>query len=329
IPSLDYTTPIDEIPLVVAQLTRFRCGGAALGLGISHVMADGPSALHFVDEWAKISRAAAEAVAPPFLDRRVLESAEPPSSAFDATALRPPPTLLGEADPLAQKSKPIAASLLRLTRLQIESLRNQASAAASGGDVGRGFSRFEAVAAHIWRCTSKARGHAADQPTSLHFVADFRSKMNPPLPKNYFGNALIRVEATDKSGSLLSGSLGAACRKIREAVGKVTDESVRSYLDFLKGLPDVGRFRTLDNNGRPKGDFYGNPNLAIISWTGLPLYGADFGWGKEIHMGPGPMGFDGKTFIIPSRDGDGSFNIAIWLQEEYMAAFKKCFYDDI
>ncbi|XP_057767795.1 spermidine hydroxycinnamoyl transferase-like [Salvia miltiorrhiza] len=323
IPSVDYTTPLHQIPMVIVQLTRFRCGGLGLGLGISHVMADGPSALHFITEWTKFARGAGP-VAPPFLDRKVVDADQPPASFdFDPAVLRRPPTLIGEEDSLEQRRKPIAAAVLGLSKLQIEKLRRKADL----DNVSRGYSRFEAVSAHIWRCTSEARGHAAEQQTSLHFVADFRNKLNPPLPKNYFGNALIRVEATDKSGSLLAGSMGAAARKIREAVEKVSDDAVRGYLDYLKRLPDVGRFRSLDNNGRPKGDFYGNPNLAIISWAGLPLYGTDFGWGNEIHLGPGPMGFDGKTFIIPDREGDGAFNIAIWLQEEHIAPFKKCFYD--
>ncbi|KAL0404231.1 UNVERIFIED_CONTAM: Spermidine hydroxycinnamoyl transferase [Sesamum radiatum] len=286
IPSVDYTTPIDEIPLVIVQLTRFSCGGVSIGLGVSHVMADGPSALHFVDEWAKISRGA-EPIVPPFLDRKVLETDKPLSSTFDPSVLRPPPTLIGQEDNLEQRKKPITVAFLNLTKLQIEKLRNKANL-----DV--------------------------DKETNSRGIADSR-RLQPTSG----------VEATDKSGSLLSNSIGTATKKIREAVEKVTDDTVRAYLDFLKGLPDVGRFRSLDNSGRPKGDFYGNPNLAIISWTALPLYGADFGWGKEIHMGPGSMGFDGKTFIIPSHDGDGSFNIAIWLQEEHMGAFKKCFYDDI
>ncbi|KAK6156638.1 hypothetical protein DH2020_010886 [Rehmannia glutinosa] len=319
IPSVDYTTPIDEIPLVIVQLTSFKCGGVSIGLGISHVMADGPSALHFVDEWTKFARGAGPVV-PPFLDRKAPEITEKPLDCkFDPSVLRPPPTLLGEENSLEQRKKPISVAFLNLTKFQIEKLRNKANLDFDKETYGgRGYSRFEAVAAHIWRCTSKARGHVAEQQTSLHFVADFRNKMKPALPKNYFGNALIRVEASDNSGNLLSKSIGTASKKIREAVEKVTDDTVRAYLDFLKGLPDVGRFRSLDNNGKPKGDFYGNPNLAIISWTGLPLYGADFGWGSEIHLGPGPMGFDGKTFLIPGREGDGSFNVAIWLQEEHM-----------
>ncbi|KAH6834068.1 hypothetical protein C2S53_013355 [Perilla frutescens var. hirtella] len=325
IPSLDYATPIDEIPMVIVQLTRFRCGGVSIGLGVSHVMADGPSALHFVDEWAKIARGAGPIVAP-YLDRKALATDKPPSSAFEPSVLRPPPTLIGQED--NQQKKPIDVALLNLTKLQIEKLRSKANLDFDNkGGSSRGYSRFEAVAAHIWRCTSKARGHVAEQQTNLRFIADFRNKLNPPLPKNYFGNALIRVEVIDKSGSLLSNTVGAAAKKIREAVEKVSDETVRAYLDYLKGLPDVGIFRSLDNNGRPKGNFFGNPNLAMVSWTALPLYGTDFGWGKEIHMGPGSTGFDGKIFIIPSHDGDAAFNIAIWLQEEHMADFKKCFYD--
>lgn len=332
IPSMDYTTPIDQIPMVIVQLTRFKCGGVSIGMGISHVMADGPSALHFVNEWTKFARGeAAGPNVPPFLDRKILDTEKPLNLKFDPAVLRPPPTLIGQEDSMEQRKKPITVAFLNLSRLQIEKLRNRANMDfdAEKNGSSRGYSRFEAVAAHIWRCTSKARGHIPEQQTSLHFPADFRNKMNPPLPRNYFGNALIRVEATNHSGNLLLNSLGMASRKIREAVGKVTEETVRAYLDFLKGLPDVGRFRSLDNNGRPKGDFYGNPNLAIISWTALPLYGADFGWGKEIHLGPGMMGFDGKTFIIPGQNGDGSFNVAIWLQEEHMPAFKKWFYDDI
>ncbi|XP_051150468.1 spermidine hydroxycinnamoyl transferase-like [Andrographis paniculata] len=330
IPAVDYTAPIDEIPLVIVQLTRFRCGGVSIGLGISHVLADGPSALHFVDEWAKFARGGGGggAVVPPFLDRQVVETGRPPKSKFDPAVLRRPPTLIGEEDSLEQRRKPIAVAFLCLTAPQIEKLRGRANLEASIAGI-RSYSRFEAVAAHIWRCTSRARGHVSDQQTSLHFVADFRNKLTPALPQNYFGNALIRVEATDTSGSLLSNSIGAAARRIREEVEKVTDDTVRAYLEYLKELPDVGRFRSLDNNGRPKGDFYGNPNLAIISWTGLPLFGTDFGWGNEIHLGPGPMGFDGKTFLIPGREGNGSFNVAIWLQEDHMPAFKKCFYDQI
>lgn len=55
IPPIDYNGPIDQLPLLFVQLTKLGCGGISLGLGISHIMVDGASTLHFVTEWAKIA----------------------------------------------------------------------------------------------------------------------------------------------------------------------------------------------------------------------------------------------------------------------------------
>ncbi|KAG6411517.1 hypothetical protein SASPL_129600 [Salvia splendens] len=158
IPSVDYTAPLDQISLVVAQLTRFRCGDVCLGLGVSHVMADGPSALHFVTEWTKFARGDAARVRP---------GRPPPATAVDRGKANLDP--VGGVDTTGSRPWPRTSGAARARR-------------------------------------------AAEQQTSLHFVADFRNKINPPLPKNYFGNALIRVEATDRSGSLLAERIGAASR---------------------------------------------------------------------------------------------------------------------
>ncbi|KAL3533026.1 hypothetical protein ACH5RR_006547 [Cinchona calisaya] len=51
IPSADYTTTrLQEVPLLLVQLTKLSCGGISLGLAISHIVADGQSALRFVSE---------------------------------------------------------------------------------------------------------------------------------------------------------------------------------------------------------------------------------------------------------------------------------------
>ncbi|XP_047322614.1 spermidine hydroxycinnamoyl transferase-like [Impatiens glandulifera] len=55
IPSVDYTRPIHEIPLLIVQITKFKCGAVSLGLGF-HTVVDGRAMLHFISEWARISR---------------------------------------------------------------------------------------------------------------------------------------------------------------------------------------------------------------------------------------------------------------------------------
>ncbi len=44
VPKVDYSTPIENWPLLLVQLTRFRCGGICLGAAISHTVVDGQAA---------------------------------------------------------------------------------------------------------------------------------------------------------------------------------------------------------------------------------------------------------------------------------------------
>ncbi|GMY20181.1 spermidine hydroxycinnamoyl transferase-like [Fagus crenata] len=56
IPKVDYTTPIENWPLFLVQLTRFRCGGLCIGVAISHSVVDGQAVNSFINSWAKLAR---------------------------------------------------------------------------------------------------------------------------------------------------------------------------------------------------------------------------------------------------------------------------------
>ena len=56
VPKIDYTTPIEEWPLFLVQLTRFGCGGLCIGVAISHPMVDGRAITNFNNSWAKLAR---------------------------------------------------------------------------------------------------------------------------------------------------------------------------------------------------------------------------------------------------------------------------------
>ncbi|KAE9462544.1 hypothetical protein C3L33_05535, partial [Rhododendron williamsianum] len=330
IPSVDYNKPIDELPLLLAQVTKFSCGGISLGLGMSHVLADGRCIAHFVSEWARIARGE-EPENLPFLDRTVLKLEEddltPPR--FDHLEFGKPPMLIGQTDNLEERKKETTVVMLKLSKEQIQKLKKEANEFPSVYTSSKPFTRYEAVTAHMWRCASKARLHEIEQLTSLRFTVDFHSRMVLPLPKHYFGNAVLPMKATTTSGELLSKPLGYGCSKIRDAVEKVTDEYVRSFLAYLRREKDLSKFRYSHVVGSTQGAFLGNPNIVVTSWIGLPWCGVDFGWGKEIYMGPGTVGLDGKSFVFPSRDEDGSFDAPFRLQVEHMDAFKKFFYENI
>ncbi|KAL6313344.1 hypothetical protein AAG906_004150 [Vitis piasezkii] len=97
-----------------SELSSFS-GLQQSGLGISHTIADGLSALHFISEWAKIARGE-QANSPPFLDR-------------SKTTL-----------------------MLKLSQDQVEKLKDKANKDRSPSDNKRPYTRYEAIAGHLEEC---------------------------------------------------------------------------------------------------------------------------------------------------------------------------------
>jgi len=330
IPHIDYTRPIEDIPLVIVQLTNFKCGGASISLLISHAVADGPSALHFTSEWARLARGEPLKTMP-YFDINVLSSRSNYCNNVNEWEFNEPPLLLGNSNNVEERKKKTTVAMLKVSKTQVEKLKKTANESWEKPSNGRGYTRYETLTGHVWRSVSKARGHANDQPTSLGVCVDWRNRVEPNLPKGYFGNGVLDVVATSLAGDLMSKPLGYASSRIREAIEKVNDEYVRMGIEYFKKQEDLTKFQDLHARmgSDDKGPFYGNPNLGVVSWLTLPVYGLDFGWGKEVYMGPGTHDSDGDSLLLPSYDDDGSLLVAICLQEVHMDAFKRHFYQDI
>ncbi|XAR57413.1 hypothetical protein NMG60_11025545 [Bertholletia excelsa] len=329
IPQVDYSQSVHELPVLVVQVTRLNCGGICLGWGISHVLADAKAAAHFMSEWARIARAEPPEN-PPFFDRRVLRPKEPLTlPLFDHTGLKPPPLLLGQSDDMEERNKETTVVMLGLSKEQVDNLKNKANEDPTNFNMGRAFTRYEAVVGHMWRCACKARAHRSEQLTRLRIPVDFRNRMEPPLPKSYFGNVVIGVAPSAISSSLASKPLAYASKIIREAVEEITNEYVKSYLVALSIDPDLSRFlQPYGVGGTSSGIFRGNPNFQVTSWMGIPLNGADFGWGKDVYCGLVNLEYDGKSTILGNNE-DGSLVIPLRLQVAHIDAFKRHFYEDI
>ncbi|XP_051149199.1 spermidine hydroxycinnamoyl transferase-like [Andrographis paniculata] len=335
IPQVNYSTPMAEIPILCVQITKFRCGGVSLSCNVSHAVVDGQSALYFLSEWAALARGAV-AGPPPVLDRRLMRAGEISDrrSEFGHEQFDPPPLMIGETSNDGERRKETAVALLKLTAAQVEDLKREANRTrADGGaaSVKRPYTKYESIAGHMWRCACKARRHVAAQPTALGICVDVRKHVRrlPPPPRKFFGNVVVDVIARGRSGEITAAPLGYAAARIREAIDIVTGDYVESMIDYLKGLEDFSRLQDIKAPGTNDGTFYGNPNLGVTSWLALPLHGLDFGWGKEIFMGPGTHDCDGDSLVIPSSDGDGSVTVAVCLQDSCMEDFKKIFYEDL
>ncbi|KAL0463991.1 UNVERIFIED_CONTAM: Shikimate O-hydroxycinnamoyltransferase [Sesamum latifolium] len=184
------------------------------------------------------------------------------------------------------------------------------------------YSTFEVVAGHVWRCTSMARGLPKDQETKLYIPVDGRSRLQPPLPPGYFGNAIFTATPIASGGEMKSNPLRFAVRKIHDALAKMKDTRyLRSALDYLELQPDIMAIA----RGRRT---YRCPNLCITSWVRLPA-DADFGCGKPVHLGPGGPTCEGKCVVMRSPGEEGSLLCAISLLKPHMHLFERFLYEGI
>ncbi|XP_059427739.1 hydroxycinnamoyl-CoA:piscidic acid hydroxycinnamoyltransferase-like [Corylus avellana] len=331
-PRVDYSsTSIEEQPLLLVQLTRFPCGGLCVGIAISHIVVDGRATLNFTNAWAKLARGEDLGCDEmPFHDRTMLRSHEvlPVWPRFEHISFTKPPLLIGCSDTKAEQEKETSAVLLKVTKEQIEILQKKAN---QNMVLARPYSRYEAVAGHIWRCACKARANDDCQPTRVSLATDGRNRFKPPLPQGYFGNVIFTaVTSPCLCADLLSKPLSYAAGKLREAIERVTDEYITSALDYITSQKDVAPLRkNFHIRGYTEAPFLGNPNVNIGSWISLPLYSVDFGWGKPVYVGPGILHSDGKIFVMPGPEEEGSLIIALCLQTQCMDSFKKFFYEDI
>ncbi|PON89335.1 Transferase [Trema orientale] len=315
IPPVDYSGGIASYPLLLLQVTYFKCGGVSLGVGMQHHAADGFSGLHFVNTWSDIARGL-DLTIPPFIDRTLLRARDPPQPAFDHIEYKTPPALKCTNPQSGPESTTHAVGIYKLTREQISILK--AKCKEDGNTVN--YSSYEMLSGHVWRCVCKARGLSDDQDTKLYIATDGRSRLQPPLPPGYFGNVIFTTTPLAVAGDLISKPTWYAASRIHNALARMDNEYLRSALDFLEVQPNLSALVRGAHTFRC-------PNLGITSWVRLPIHDADFGWGRPIFMGPGGIFCEGLAFTLPSPTNDGSLSVAIGLQPEHLKAFEKLLYE--
>uniref|UniRef100_A0A0D9XSC7 Omega-hydroxypalmitate O-feruloyl transferase n=1 Tax=Leersia perrieri TaxID=77586 RepID=A0A0D9XSC7_9ORYZ len=308
---LVYSVPgaknILEMPPMTAQVTRFKCGGFALGLAMNHCMFDGIGAMEFVNSWAETARGAAELTVPPFLDRTLLSARSPPVISFDHHEFAEIPDISDTAALYASQDL-----LYRSFTFDPDRLDRVRSLALVGADedllAGKRFTTFEALSGLVWRARTAALGLTPDQRTKLLFAVDGRQRFEPPLPKGYFGNGIVLTNAIATAGELLGSPVSFAAGMVREAVRMVSDEYMRSAVDYFEAT-----------RARPSLA----STLLITTWSRLAFQGADFGWGEPAMSGPVTLPEKEVILFLAHGEERKSINVLLGLPATAMEAFQK------
>ncbi|XP_044491404.1 omega-hydroxypalmitate O-feruloyl transferase-like [Mangifera indica] len=252
-----------QMPLLVVQVTKFKCGGFIIGMSMNHCMLDGIGAMDFMNSWGEIARGLPLKV-PPALDRTILKARKPPKIEF-------PHHEFSQIEDISNTSKLYEEEMRYNSFLfDLEKIEKLKKIALEDKKLNK-CTAFGVLSAFVWRARCQALNMKPDQQTKLLFPVDGRSRFVPPLPEGYAGNGIVLTSALCTAGDLLKNPLSYVVGLVQEAVLMVTDNYMRSAIDYL----EITRAR---------------PSLAatlpITTWTRLPFNTINFGWGEPIYAGP-------------------------------------------
>ncbi|KAF2286550.1 hypothetical protein GH714_017625 [Hevea brasiliensis] len=277
---------------LLVQATFFDCGGLAIGVCISHKMADAATLNTFVRSWAATANSSSELVRPVFMG----------ASIFPPIDLSIPMTPVELMTKVHHKKVCVSASKLAALRAKVASTSVPKP------------SRVEAVSGLIWKgvMTAVRSNFGCFRPSVWSISVNLRKRLVPALPENYSGNCVGFIGPKNIEDNEL---------ELQELVGRIRKEMEEFGENYVKKIQQDGALLAICDFSKEFGelaksnhtDFY-----VCSSWCKFDIYGADFGWGRPIWVSSTSTEVRNVAILMDTRDGDG---IEAWLtlSEEDMA----------
>ncbi|KAL5850202.1 hypothetical protein ACOSQ3_008257 [Xanthoceras sorbifolium] len=330
-----------EMPLVVAQVTKFGCGGYSIGIGTSHSLFDGPATYDFLRAWASNSAIKREKsistrheLHKPVHERGVMglvKNSQNHTGMNITTKSSPPPPIMARAAAINHLYELIKQAMIdrnrgglpemgslnyvlktyHLSGAMIESLKRKVF----GDDqIRRGSfscSSFELVAAHLWKARMKTFGVRKEAMVCLQFAVDIRNKMEPPLAKGFSGNAFVLASVALTAGELEERTHEGIVEKIKEAKNSINNDYVNAYIQALDG---------------PQGNLPPLKELTLVSdWTRMPFHKVDFLSGEATYASPLVSPIPQVAYFMQNPRDSRGIDVRIGLLPHTVAAFSHYF----
>ncbi|XP_059636008.1 acyltransferase Pun1-like [Cornus florida] len=290
--------------LVVIQVSHFTCGGMAIGVCMSHKIADGSTMANFLNDWATTARRNEIVPSPHFI------SLSSGSSPIDD------PLIVGEIK-MGRVSSVTKRFVFDASKLaELKAIITCESAEIENP------TRVEVVTALLYKCAmaaSKANSPSTSRPSILSQVANMRPKMVPPLPENSVGNFAwhFDISVTDEEEVNLHGLVG-QLRESRTKFYKYAENvTVNEWLlvvrEFFKEVKEL-----FERKGANNVDFYISNSMCRF-----PFYKVDFGWGKPIWVSTDGVNVSKNLFSLMDSNREGGIEAWVSLGEMEMRLFER------
>ncbi|KAL2245797.1 malonyl-coenzyme:anthocyanin 5-O-glucoside-6'''-O-malonyltransferase-like [Sesamum indicum] len=307
-----------RLPVMALKVTLFPGRGMCIGFTNLHCLGDASSIVGFMKAWASISKLGADeeflnkqGEFLPILDRSIIK---------DPLGIKTTFLKVIRDVPLKSTSLPLPTNRVRATYIlrqtDIQKLKDLVLEKKPGLVQ---VSSFTVTASYVWTCFIKSGEQVDDDELEFFcFAADIRSRIDPPVPANYFGNCLSYGLAIMEHKQLVGeeGFVMAAEAIADQIKNKVNnkDEVLKGAENWVSDLRAMNVIRAFWVSGSPKFD----------------LYNADFGWGSprklEVLM------IDEQKYsmsLCKSRDSDGVLEIGMSLPKARMETFATIFNDGL
>ncbi|KAJ8645038.1 hypothetical protein MRB53_006786 [Persea americana] len=290
----------EDVPLAI-QVNSFECGGVAIGVLLSHKIADGPAMVEFISKWAATARSTNE---------EAMDATLVPGSLF------PPKSSVLRF--MFSTSETVVMRRLVLDASAIAALRARSTSHPTLGS--HRPTRVEVVSALIWSCFMKARRDKGPATVSVSNLAvNLRGTMVPPVQVSCFGNFLAIAVTNAIVISECNGDMqGCLEKELRESIRAID----RDFIEELKGPNGPTKFHEGVKN-IAENHLDSNIHLcSFSSWCRFPFYEVDFGWGKPTWVSCCTLPIQNMAIFIDRRCDDG---MEAWvnMQADEMAIFEQ------
>ncbi|CAG8762420.1 16539_t:CDS:1 [Racocetra persica] len=176
-------TEINPI-LFTIQHTTFVDGSIALGFAIHHHIMDGYGLFTFIKNWGR--RARLEQIDPPIHDRNLLKANGNHSTyvPYEYFVMKPTEIIY----PHGPTNKSLTTKIFRFCQDDLKRLHDYYSAGIPNGSW---ISTNDALVAHFWRTMTRARNINLNTEVFCSISLNGRDRLNPPIPKSYYGNVVL------------------------------------------------------------------------------------------------------------------------------------------
>ncbi|KAG5048161.1 hypothetical protein AAZX31_04G039600 [Glycine max] len=275
-----------------------------IGCSMNHVVGDGTSYWNFFNTWSQIFQSQSHALGHeydvPIHNRWFPKDCAPPINL---------PFIHHDEIISRYEAPKLRERIFHFSAESIAKLKAKANSESNTTKI----SSFQSLSALVWRSVTRARSPPNDQRTTCRLAANNRSRMEPPLPQEYFGNSVHVVSAETTTGELLENGIGWAAWKLHMAVANYNNGVVLQSLKVWLESPFVIQM----------GRFFDPYCVMMGSSPRFNVYGNEFGMGKAVAARSGYANkFEGKVTSYPGREGGGSIDLEVCLSPENMTALE-------